>query len=93
MKKVIFFLLITNIIISQNFEKDFLDGTIVFKLNNFIENNDEIQTKTSDAIGLIENILNYPDLVKIFENIQILNFERPSYFTNKRELQKIYRIK
>ena len=92
MKKVIFFLLVTNIIISQNFEKDFLDGTIIFKLNNFIENNDEIQTKTSDAIGLIENISNYPDLVKIFENIQILNFERPSYFTSKRELQKIYRI-
>ena len=92
MKKIIIFLLTTNILISQNFEENFLDGTIIFKLNNFIENNDEFQNRTSDKIGLIENILNYPEISKVFENIEIIKFERPSFFTNKKELQKIYRI-
>ena len=92
MKKIIIFLLTTNILISQNFEENFLDGTFIFKLNNFIENNDEFQNRTSDKIGLIENILNYPEISKVFENIEIIKFERPSFFTNKKELQKIYRI-
>ena len=64
----------------------------MFKLNEFFEVNLDDAEKTFDGIGLIEKIENYPEIENIFSEITILKFERPSYFTNKRELQKIYRV-
>ena len=93
MKKIkLIFFLFTSIIIGQEFNSEFLDGTIIFKLNEFVEVNLDDAEKTFDGIGLIENIQNYTEIQDIFNEITILKFERPSYFTNKRELQKIYRI-
>jgi len=90
--KLIFFILFTTIVIGQNYNTEFLDGTIVFKLNEFVEVNLDDAEKTFDGIGLIDKIENYPEIENIFNEITVLKFERPSYFTNKRELQKIYRI-
>ena len=93
MKKLkLFFVLFTSIVMGQNYDSEYLDGTIVFKLNQYVEVNLDNTEKTFDGIGLIENIENYPEIENIFSEINILKFERPSYFTNKRELQKIYRI-
>lgn len=93
MKRIILiFVLFTSITIGQEFSSEFLDGTIVFKLNEFVEVDLDNAEKTFDGIGLIENIENYPEIENIFNGITVLKFERPSYFTNKRELQKIYRI-
>ena len=93
MKKIlVLFFLFTSITIGQEFNSEFLDGTIVFKLNEFIEVNLDDAEKTFDGVGLIDNIENYPEIENIFNEINVLKFERPSYFTNKRELQKIYRI-
>ena len=92
MKKYLI-ILFTNVLISQNFNENFLDGTIMFKLNDYVEYFGESVYKTNDGIGLIDNLSNYPDINLIFQGINVLQFERPSYFTNKRELQKIYRIK
>ena len=93
MKKIkLIFVLFTSIVLGQNHDSEFLDGTIVFKLNEFIEVNLDDAEKTFDEIGLIENIENYPEIQNIFSETSILKFERPSYFTNKRELQKLYRI-
>ena len=92
MKKYLI-ILFTNVLISQNFNENFLDGTIMFKLNDYVEYSGESVYKTNDGIGLIDNLSNYPEINSVFQNINVLQFERPSYFTNKRELQKIYRIK
>ena len=93
MKKIkLIFVLFTSIVMGQNYNSEFLDGTIVFKLNEFIEVNLDDAEKTFDEIGLIENIENYPEIHSIFSETSIVEFKRPSYFTNKRELQKIYRI-
>ena len=90
--KKIFFLLFTTITLSQNFDESFLDGTIMFKLNYFIEADENNNKKINDGIGLIDDIRNYPFIEEIFSDINVLRLERPSYHTNKRELQKIYRI-
>ena len=93
MMKKYLIILFTNVLISQNFNENFLDGTIMFKLNDYVEYSGESVYKTNDGIGLIDNLSNYPEINSIFQDINVLQFERPSYFTNKRELQKIYRIK
>ena len=93
MKKIkLIFFLFTSITIGQEFNSEFLDGTIVFKLNEFIEVNLDDAEKTFGGIGLIEKIEDYQEIENIFSEITVLKFERPSFFTNKRELQKIYRI-
>ena len=93
MKKLkLIFVLFTSIVLAQNHDSEFSDGTIVFKLNQFVEVNIDNTEKTFDGIGLIENIGNYPEIQSIFSGTSIIKFERRSYFTNKRELQKLYRI-
>lgn len=92
MKRLAIFLLFTNIIFSQTFEKGFLDGTIIFKLNNYVEPNIDVLKKKFDNIGLESDLKDYPKIKKIFADVNIISFERPSFFTSKRELQKIYRI-
>ena len=93
MIRLTIFLLFTNLIFSQTFDKDFLDGTIIFKLNNYVEPNlDTLIMKSDDNIGLKTDLNNYPKIKNIFIDVNVVNFERPSYFTSKRELQKIYRI-
>ena len=61
MKKIkLIFVLFTSIVLGQNYNTEFLDGTIVFKLNQFVEASLDNTEKTFDGIGLIENIENYP---------------------------------
>ena len=92
MIRLTIFLLFTNLIFSQTFDKDFLDGTIIFKLNNYVEPNVDTLIMKSDNIGLEADLNDYPKIKNIFFDINVVNFERPSYFSSKRELQKIYRI-
>ena len=92
MKKLLILILTCNVFYGQTYNDKFLDGTIIFKLKNFVEISEENVTNTSDNIGVIVDLKDYPELDYIFEGINIINFERPSYFSGKRELQKIYRI-
>ena len=92
MKKLFTLLLSCNFLFTQTINNDFLDGTIIFKLKEFIEVNNNDIVKTSDEIGIIVDINDYPIFKEIFKDINVLSFERPSYFSGKRELQKIYRI-
>ena len=64
--KKLFFLLFTTITLSQNFDESFLDGTIMFKLNYFIEADENNNEKINDGIGLIDDIRNYPFIEEIF---------------------------
>ena len=92
MKKVFVLLLSCNFLFTQTINNDFLDGTIIFKLKEFIENDDYNLDKSSDKIGLKVDMNDYPILKEIFKDVNITSFERPSYFSGKRELQKIYRV-
>ena len=92
MKKLFTLLLSCNFLFTQTINNDFLDGTIIFKLKEFIEVNNNDFVKTSDEIGVIVDINDYPIFKDIFKDINLLSFERPSYFSGKRELQKIYRV-
>ena len=57
MKKIkLVFVLFTSIVLGQNYDTEFLDGTIVFKLNQFVEVSLDNTEKTFDGIGLIENL-------------------------------------
>ena len=72
MKKLIFLpiillILATKLINAQTFNEDYLDGTIMFKLNDLIEVSASDYEKTDDGIGLVENISDYPYLNDIFD--------------------------
>ena len=92
MKKVFILLLSCNFLFTQTINNDFLDGTIIFKLKEFIENDDNNLDTSSDKIGLKVDMNDYPILKEIFKDVNVISFERPSYFSGKRELQKIYRV-
>ena len=92
MKKVFVLLLSCNFLFTQTINNDFLDGTIIFKLKEFIENDDNNLDISSDKIGLKVDMNDYPILKEIFKDVNVISFERPSYFSGKRELQKIYRV-
>ena len=92
MRNILILLLITSITFGQNINPNFLDGTIMFKFENFVEAKDT-SNKILDGIGIKEKIEDYPILSDIFRNNSITSFERPSYFSSVDELKKIYRIK
>ena len=92
MKKLLILLLTCNLLFSQTQNENFLDGTIVFKLKEFVDINQNNSSKSFDGIGIQISIKDYPEISEIFKDINVIKFERPSYYTGKRELQKIYRI-
>tara|TARA_A100000164_G_scaffold380013_1_gene426130 strand:+ start:3841 stop:6630 length:2790 start_codon:yes stop_codon:yes gene_type:complete len=92
MRKILILLLITSITVGQNSNPNFLDGTIMFKFESFVEAKDT-SIKILDGIGIEENIEDYPEISDIFRDYTIIAFERPSYFSSVDELKKIYRIK
>lgn len=79
-------------IYAQNYQSDFLDGTIMFKLYNPIEPTSAYQRDVHN-FGLEQNLSDYPEIAALFQGMTIESFERPSYFTRKPELMKIFRIK
>lgn len=86
-------LIIGQFINAQTFDSKFLDGTVMFKLKkeSQIFNPNAIQ-KDVNHFGLEVQLADYPDLEKVFENMTVTTFEKPSYFTRKPELMKIFRI-
>ena len=64
MKKLkLIFVLFTSIVMGQNYDSEYLDGTIIFKLNQFVEVDLDNAEKTFDGIGLIEKTENYPEFM------------------------------
>ena len=55
MRKILLLLLITSITFGQNSNPNFLDGTIMFKFNNFVEAKDT-SNKILDGIGIKEDV-------------------------------------
>ena len=90
---VLFSLFLINYSYAQTYNPDFLDGRIMFKIKGEAAANKYHKTQTDPNIfSLEESLSDYPELKSAFEGIAVTKFERPSYFTNKKELIKIYRV-
>ena len=79
MRKILLLLLITSFSFGQDINPNFVEGTIMFKLKNFVEAKDT-SNKILDGIGIKENIEDYAILSDIFRDNSVISFERPSYF-------------
>ena len=64
----------------------------MFELDESVISFDIINQTDKNIISKNENISDYPELAIIFNEIDVLKLERPSYFTNKRSLKTIFRI-
>jgi PKD repeat protein len=96
MKKLIllaFSIALFNISFSQTYSTDFLDGTIMFKLKKEVQVNPNDLNRTNEhSFSLKERISDYPQIAEILADYSVTRFERPSYYTGKTELMKIYRL-
>ena len=64
MRKILLLLLITSFTFGQDINTNFREGTIMFKLKNFVEAKDT-SNKILDGIGIEENIEDYPVLSQV----------------------------
>jgi PKD repeat protein len=86
-------LAIMQLLYAQSYNPDFLDGRIMFKIKGeAAANMHQGQQTDPNSFSLLEQLNDYPELKAALEGYQITKFERPSYFTNKKELMKIYRL-
>ena len=67
MKKLLILILTCNVFYGQTYNDKFLDGTIIFKLKNFVEISEENVTNTSDNIGVIVD-----DIVLVIQDPSVL---------------------
>ncbi|MBL4592621.1 MAG: S8 family serine peptidase, partial [Flavobacteriales bacterium] len=82
-----------NLAFSQTYSPDFLDGRVMFKLKKEVQANpNQLNRIDKHSFSLEEDLANYPALKKALAGFGVSKFERPSYYTGKRELMKIYRI-
>ena len=89
----ILFSLLTSYSFSQNYNEDFLDGTIMFEIEESVLSFEIINQPDKNIFSKNENLSDFPQIAAVFNEIEVIKFERPSYYTNKRSLQTIFRIK
>ena len=77
---------------SQTYSEEFLDGTIMFQLKESVLSFDKISQPDENIISKDESISNYPEIAAIFNDVEVTTFERPSYFSNRRGIQTIFRV-
>ena len=65
MKKILILLFTCNVMLSQTYNNNFLDGTVIFKFKEFIEIKNENIIKSPDNIGLIVDLKDYPLLREV----------------------------
>jgi PKD repeat protein len=82
-----------NFAFAQSYSPNFLDGRVMLKLKNEVKTNaNELNRIDEHSFSLEENLANYPILKEALDGFGVTKFERPSYYTGKKELVKIYRI-
>jgi PKD repeat protein len=96
MKRIFLFMLsvlMLQNLYSQNFDANFLDGRIMFRIKGEPYENKSGQPRTNpNSFSLTEDLNNYPELKNLLEGYDVQKFERPSYFSSKKELRSIYRL-
>lgn len=85
-------LLLCNLAFSQTYSPNFLDGTVMFKLKKNVQTVETLRESATEVVKY-ESLQDYPQLAKTFKNYDVTSLTRPSYYTNKEDLQKIYRVK
>ena len=97
MKRILLFLsiivLLSSFAFSQTHHHDYIDGQIFLKLKKFVPvKSAELYRIDEHSFSQKEKITNYPPLEKVLSKYQIIDFERPSYYTGKQELMKVYQL-
>jgi len=85
-------LLLCNLAFAQTYSPDFLDGSIMFKLKKNVRTVETMRESTTEVVKY-ESLQDYPQLARTFQKYDVTSLTRPSYYTNKEDLQKIYRVK
>lgn len=85
-------LFMTFSLLGQTYDPGFLDGRIMFKLKTPVEPATHPYQTDRHDFSLDQDISLYPEIAQAFQGITVLDFERPSYFTYKPELMKIFRV-
>lgn len=77
---------------SQTYYSDAIDGRIIFRLKDKveIEGVNAVKPANSRQISKKEDVSDFPTLQKVFNNYSITNFERPSYYTGKEKLIRMF---
>ena len=83
---------IVSVSFSQTYNPNFLDGRIMFKMKTNVHTKEIVKRTDLNSYSKVENLANYPELALALKNFSISKFERPSFYTGKEELMKIYRI-
>ena len=65
----ILFSLLSSYSFSQNYNEDFLDGTIMFELEESVLSFDIINQPDKNIISKDENISDYPEIATLFSEI------------------------
>ncbi len=97
-KKVLFFL--TGILFSfglfaQTYNPDFLDGRLMFKIKDDVSIESEQIIKNLPAkreTNKIVDINDYPEFKALLSNYSFTKLERPSYYSKKPALMRIFRV-
>ncbi len=77
---------------SQTFNPDFLDGRIMFKLRKNVSTVEKKERTNINSFCKEEKLSDYPYLADALKDFSVTKIERPSFYTHKEELMKIYRI-
>ncbi len=85
-------LLICNLAFAQTYSPDFLDGSILFKLKKS-KSTVETMRESKESLVKYENFVDYPEIFKPLRNYSLAEISRPIYYTDRKELQDIYRLK
>lgn len=76
---------------SQTYNSDFLDGSILVKLDRHVQTPESV--RIDESLVKYENLADYPNLKKALRDFSVSELSRPIYYTGKEDLQKIYRVK
>jgi PKD repeat protein len=85
-------LLISSLAFAQTYSPDFLDGSVMFKLKKNVQTIETLRESTREVVKY-ESLQDYPQLARTFKDYNVTSLTRPSYYTGKDDLQKIYRVK
>lgn len=85
-------LFLTTTLFAQTYDPGFLDGRIMFRLlEDPVTVTNAVQKDVND-FSLDVDLSDYPEIEAVLNNVTVTRFEKPSYFTHKEGLVRIFRV-
>ena len=83
---------IANSIYAQTYYSDAIDGRVFFRLKDHVQIDglNAVKPTSGERISKKEDISKFPILQNVLSNYAITNFERPSYYTGKEKLIRMF---